>query len=81
MAKRLSLNNDELTKTNLKWVLVIKYSVEHSSKIGRGVKWPDFTLQTCQFCFWNKMVLTASMSLMAHWTFYYHSFCILQKVK
>ena len=38
-------------KTNFKWVLVIKYSVEHSSEIGRGVKWLNFALQTCQFCF------------------------------
>ena len=40
-----------MIKTNLKWVLVIKYSVEHSSEIIRGVKSPDSTLQTCQFRF------------------------------
>ena len=36
-----------MIKTNLKWVLVIKYSVEHSSEIVRGVKRPNFTLRTC----------------------------------
>ena len=34
-------------KQILKRVLLIKYSVECSSKIGRGVQWPDFALHTC----------------------------------
>ena len=33
-----------MIKTNLKWILVIKYSVERSSKISRGVNWHDFAL-------------------------------------
>ena len=40
-----------MIQTNKEWVIVIKYSVECSREIGRGVKCPDFTLQTCQFCF------------------------------
>ena len=36
-----------MIEINQKWVLVIKYSVEHSSKIIRGVKRPDFALRTC----------------------------------